>query len=90
MQLLRFFVIPQSLAKRRLASGTSTLSCVQADANGTFEQHFKLSFAAKLIYRGNPAKGYPTLRKFDTPNQTTKAVFGAHRPRPPQTPAASF
>lgn len=90
LQLLRYFVVRQPVAKRRLASGTSAPSCVRALRKGTLEEYLKRTFEAKPGSPSSPVKGLRTSLAFGSPDQTTKAAFRAHRPRPPQTPAPSF
>jgi hypothetical protein len=90
MRLLRFFVVSRSAAEPRLASGTSAPSCARALFKDTFEEYLKQTFEAKPLYSISPAKNFRTSAAFGSSDQTTKATFRAHRPRPPQTPAPSF
>jgi hypothetical protein len=56
----------------------------------TFEERFQHNFEAKLVHPSGLSKNLPTPAASGYSGQTTKAVFGAHRPHPPQTPAPSF
>jgi hypothetical protein len=90
VQLLRFFLVPQPLATRRLASGTSWRPCVSAFSRAPLEERFRHPLQAKLIHSSSPSRGFRAPAAPFSTAKTTKAVFGAHRPRPPQTPAPSF
>ena len=90
MQLLRFFVAQQITESPSMCSGTSLHSCLPALSKKLFAAVLLPTAAERLHSSGHFAIVIRILVTLDASAQIGKTAFPAHRPRPPQTPAASF